>query len=152
MRPTNILLSHTDILLSHTNILLSHTDILLSQTTNIPLVASRLVDKFGLDAFNKLWPVFAGNRDAYVAAVKAFRTWHRRRMQVLICLCICTHTHTHTHTQHNTTHIHTHVHVCMYLLFVCVYACVCVCVCGVIYRHLTQDPRRSLWAIARHCH
>ena len=144
MRPTNILLSHT-------NILLSHTDILLSQTTNIPLVASRLVDKFGLDAFNKLWPVFAGNRDAYVAAVKAFRTWHRRRMQVLICLCICTHTHTHT-TQHNTTHIHTHVHVCMYLLFVCVYACVCVCVCGVIYRHLTQDPRRSLWAIARHCH
>ena len=72
------------------------------------MVASRLVDKFGLDVFSKLWPVFAGNRDAYVAAFKAFSAWHLRRMsharaQVYIYVYIRTHTHTYTYT-----HTHTH--------------------------------------------
>ena len=52
----------------------------LSEATKIPLVGSRLVDKFGDGVFSKLWPVFAGHKDTYVAALKAFSTWHLRRL------------------------------------------------------------------------
>ena len=55
----------------------------LSKATKIPLVGSRLVDKFGDGVFSKLWPVFAGHKDTYVAAVKAFSTWHLRRLSHL---------------------------------------------------------------------
>jgi hypothetical protein len=60
----------------------------LSEATKIPLVGSRLVDKFGDGVFSKLWPVFAGHKDTYVAAFKAFSTWHLRRLS-------------HAHVNHN---------------------------------------------------
>jgi hypothetical protein len=52
----------------------------LAETTKIPLVASRLVDKFSFDIFSKLWPVFAGHKETYVAAFKALSTWHLWRL------------------------------------------------------------------------